>query len=133
MIYCVKCGTSNDENMNFCQKCGYTLSSTEIVVNTPEHNPDKGKAIASMVLGIISCVFCWFYGVIGLITGIIGLAIAMNIKKNPVSYSKNTGITTAGYICSLIGVIISAVIILIIVIACVSCIACTGCAGMGYY
>ena len=125
MIYCVKCGASNDENMNFCQSCGHTLSSTEVVTNSPAYNPLKGKAITSMVLGIVSLVFCWFYGILGLVPGIIGLSFAMNIKKIPEAYSKNAGFTNAGYICSLIGVIISAVIILIVLIACISCIACT--------
>lgn len=69
-------------------------------------------ATASLVLGILSIVFCFTYGVLGLILGIIGLVLSAkdrNIYRlNPEAYSydsyKNSN---AGRTCSLIGVILS--------------------------
>lgn len=84
------------------------------------NEPGKGAAIAGMVLGIISIV-TWFFGMgalIGLITGIIGLICASNAKK--AGYVG--GMRTAGFVCSLIGVIGSALVF-------VACVACVGVLG----
>lgn len=84
------------------------------------NEPGKGAAIASMVLGIISIV-TWFFGMgalIGLITGVIGLICASNSKKAGFV----GGMRTAGFVCSLIGVIGSALVF-------VACVACVGVLG----
>lgn len=74
-----------------------------------------GKAVASLVLGICSIV-CWFFGIgaiIGLILGIIGLILAGQAKR-----AGNTeGVRTAGFVCSLIGLIGSAIAVIIALIA----------------
>ena len=78
--------------------------------------PGKGAATGSLVLGIVSVVF-WFFGIgaiIGLVTGVIGLILASNAKKNGFV----GGLQTAGFVLSLIGVIGSAVVF-------VACLACT--------
>ncbi len=90
--------------------------------NEPTNNTDSGKniAIASMVLGIIS-VICWIFGVaafISVITGIIGLVLSSNAKKQGFKGS----FQTAGFVLSLIGLIGGLVIF-------VACIACAGCIG----
>lgn len=87
------------------------------------NEPGKGAAIASMVLGIISIV-TWFFGMgalIGLITGVIGLVCASNAKKAGFV----SGMRTAGFVCSLIGVIGSALVF----VACVACVGVLGTAG----
>ena len=79
--------------------------------------PGKGAAIAGLVLGIVSIV-CWFFGagaVIGLATGIVGIICSTNAKKAGFT----GGMQTAGFICSLIGLIGSA-------LAFVACGACAG-------
>lgn len=87
------------------------------------NEPGKGAAIASLVLGIISIV-TWFFGMgalIGLITGVIGLICASNAKNAGFV----GGMRTAGFVCSLIGVIGSALVF----VACVACVGVLGTAG----
>jgi len=70
------------------------------------------NATAVLVLGIISIPTCFCYGIIGLIVGIIALALSSRAKKlyeespnlyNEISF-KNM---KAGRICAIIGVILS--------------------------
>ena len=82
--------------------------------------PALPNATASLVLGIISIVMCWCYGVIGLILGIIGLVLgskAMTLyKQSPDVYSeasyKNAN---AGRICSIIGLILGGLYVCLII------------------
>ena len=88
------------------------------------NQPGKGAATASLVLGIISIVF-WFFGMgalVGLITGIIGLVLSSNAKKQGFV----GGTQTAGFVCSLIGLIGSALVF----VACVGCAGVIGAAGL---
>ena len=83
----------------------------------------KGLAVAGMVLGIVSIVF-WFFGagaLVGLVTGIIGLICSSSAKK--AGYIG--GMQTAGFVCSLIGLIGSALVF----VACVACLGAVGTAG----
>ena len=85
--------------------------------------PGRGQAIASMVLGIVSCVFMWFgYGsLIALACGIVGLFLWSSAKKQGYVGS----MLTAGFVLSLIGTILSALIF----VSCVACVGCAGCVG----
>ena len=100
---------------------------TETIVdgnnNEPYGQPGKGQAIASMVLGIVSVVF-WFFGagaIVGLVTGIIGIIMAESAKKK----GYVGGMRTAGLVCSIIGLVGSALVFL----ACVACASVLGTAG----
>jgi hypothetical protein len=86
--------------------------------NAPQNLPN---ATASLVLGIISIVGAFCYGIVGLICGIIGLVLANKDRKlyqeapelyAPASYST----TNAGRTCSIIGLIISGLFLLFIII-----------------
>jgi len=74
-----------------------------------------------LVLGIMSIVCCWCYGIIGLILGIIALVLAGKAKSlyeaNPGAYTpgsyKNLN---AGRICAFVGVALSSIYVLIILI-----------------
>jgi len=82
--------------------------------------PGKSAATASLVLGIVSVVF-WFFGmgaIVSVVCGIIGLITASNAKKQ----GFNGGTRTAGFICSLIGLIGGAIVF-------VACVACAGAIG----
>jgi hypothetical protein len=76
---------------------------------------------ASLVLGILSIVGCFCYGIVGTILGIIGLILANKDLKlyqaSPELYTEGSyrNVKT-GRICSIIGLVLS-VIYLIIVIA----------------
>jgi hypothetical protein len=88
------------------------------------YEPGKSQAITSLVLGIIGNVFWLFgwwsgYATIGsLIIGIIGILMAINSKK--MGYSGS--IRTAGFVLSIISVIIGSLVF----VACVACVACAG-------
>lgn len=84
--------------------------------------PGRGKAIASLVLGILSIV-CWFFAVssiVSIIFGIIGLILSSSAKKD----GYQGGIKTGGFVTSLIGLIGGAIIF----VACVACVGCVGAA-----
>ncbi len=78
------------------------------------------NATAVLVMGIMSIIFCWCWGIIGLTLGIIGLVLGIKSRKlyneDPDRYSlssyKNLN---AGYICSLIGTILSGLFVLVVV------------------
>ncbi|MBL0358851.1 MAG: DUF4190 domain-containing protein [Chitinophagaceae bacterium] len=78
------------------------------------------NATASLVLGIISIVATFCYG-IGIICGIIGLVLANKDKKlylaNPEMYTPSSyGTLNAGRVCSIIGVVLSALVIVAIIL-----------------
>jgi hypothetical protein len=98
--------------------------------NNPNQQPQQGgfyqqpslpNSTGVLVLGILSIVFCWTYGLVGLILGIIALALSSKAntiyQQNPNMYSiasyKNM---KAGRVCAIIGTVISAVWLLIIII-----------------
>lgn len=68
--------------------------------------PGQGASVASLVCGILSIVFCWCYGIVGLILGIVAL-VMYNGAKNQTGGMPN-GMAKAGFICGLIGSILSA-------------------------
>ena len=88
--------------------------------NYPVVVPGKNKAVASLVLGILSIVFIWggFSGFVSLILSVIGLILASSAKKD----GFDEGIRTAGFVTSLIGLIGG----LLAVLACVACIGAFG-------
>jgi hypothetical protein len=85
--------------------------------------PGKGKAVASLVLGILSVVFCWFgyIAAASLILSIIGLVLSVSAKKE-MQVSGNymaRGLSTGGLVLSIIGLSLSA-ILFICFLVCVS-------------
>ena len=87
----------------------------------PAEQPGKGLAIGSLVCGIVSLVFCWTgcVAIISLITGIVGIILSVNAKKQGFI----GGMSTAGLVMSIIGLIFGGITF----IACVSCGNCMGC------
>ena len=79
-------------------------------------------AVAGLVLGICAIVFGVIFGwtvvgaIVGIICGGLGLVFSIISKKN----GEVSGKTTAGLICSVIGLALS----VIILISCVACAAC---------
>ena len=83
----------------------------------------KGKAIASLVLGIIAVVF-WFFGALSLISvvcGIIGIILSASAKKS----GYTGGLATGGLVLSIIGLVGGAISF----IACVACVGTLGAMG----
>lgn len=79
------------------------------------------NSIGVLVLGILSIVFCWCYGVLSVVLGIVALVLASAGEKeyrlNPSAYSltsyKNL---KAGKTCAIIGLCLSGVAILCFII-----------------
>ncbi len=79
------------------------------------------NATAVLVLGIISIVGCFCYGIIGLILGIIALVLASKAntlyQQNPGAYSETSVKNMkAGKICAIIGTCCSAVYFVVLII-----------------
>lgn len=80
----------------------------------PQKTPGHGPAVASMVCGILSIVFCWCYGVVGLVLGII--ALAMYSKSKRLNGGLVIGMATAGLVCGIIGSIISGLMLIYFIV-----------------
>lgn len=79
------------------------------------------NATAVLVLGIISIVGCFCYGIVGVICGIVALVLASKDFKlynaNPSNYNEaSLKNLKAGKICAIIGVSLSALYILILIV-----------------
>ena len=87
----------------------------------PQYNPPKkndGKAVAGLILGIISIVSgCSGSGVLFGILGIVFSCMSRKeAKNNPNGTTGNSGLATGGLICSIIGIVISVIMILFTVV-----------------
>ena len=86
----------------------------------------NGKAIASLVLGIISlvCVFFGYGALLGIVLGVVGIILGVSAKKEAPS-----GMATAGLVLSIIALALCAITF----IACVACVGCLGTASLASY
>lgn len=78
------------------------------------------NATPVLVLGIISIVGCFCYGIIGLVCGIIAMVLAKKdlrlYNENPAGYTEGSyNNLKAGRVCAIIGLILSAIYLLIII------------------
>ena len=74
-----------------------------------------------LVLGILSIVLCWCYGIVGVILGIIALALSSKgnalYKANPNAYTLSSyNNMKAGKVCGIIGICLSTLIILYFIV-----------------
>lgn len=78
------------------------------------------RSIPVLVLGISSLVGCFCYGIPGLVTGIICLALSTKGQKlydeNPEKY-KGYGNLKAGRICGIIGLCLSSLFVIALIVA----------------
>lgn len=125
MAFCKQCGSELENGVKFCPKCGAAVESgvatnpTPPIASESRQQPEvkvksadtgHGLAIGSLVCGIIGIVL-WFFGytcLISVVLGIVGLVLAGNAKKE----GNTEGIRTAGFIVSLIALIIGIIITL---------------------
>jgi hypothetical protein len=102
----------NDINRQFAQQFGQQGGmGNQMVPNST----------GVLVLGIISIVTCWLYGILGLILGIVALAMSGSGKKayaeNPSQYTQASyNNLKAGRICAIIGVSLSALFMVYVII-----------------
>ena len=82
----------------------------------PGAYPGKGLSTASMVLGIVSLVISLpSFGTLGITTAIIGLILGIIGRKNAKEAGALTGTATAGIILSIVGMVLSVIIIISII------------------
>ncbi len=81
--------------------------------NAGNGNPSNGSATVSLVLGILSLVFIFLFAPVGLVLGIIGIIMANKAK----AIDPQNGSAKAGFVTSLIGLIICAIITVIMILA----------------
>ena len=82
---------------------------------------DLPNATAVLVLAILSLVFCWCYGFVGLILGILAVAIASAPRKayleHPEEYTeisyKNL---SAGRVCGIIGICVALAVVAFVIL-----------------
>ena len=83
--------------------------------------PQLPNSTAVLVLGILSIVVCWCYGLIGIVLGIIALVMSGKAKKE---YNDNFGKYSeqsyknmnAGKICAIIGTCLSSLYLIFIIV-----------------
>lgn len=82
----------------------------------PVKAPGTGLGIASLVLGIIAIITCWFAigGLAGLIGLILGIIAIVKLRKTPGS---KKGLAITGTILSVIGLVIGAVMTALLILA----------------
>jgi membrane glycosyltransferase len=77
------------------------------------------NATAVLVLGILSIVMCWTYGVLGLILGIIAIVLHRKDKEvyatNPAMYEQSFKNSKAGNVCGIIGIVLSVLFLLYVI------------------
>jgi len=87
-----------------------SIDTFEAKSQGPKKVPNE---MAVLILGILSLVFCFAYGIVGLILGIIALVMHKKDKElynsNPRAYEASFKNSKAGRICGLIGVILSSI------------------------
>lgn len=89
----------------------------------PQPKQTDGKSVCSLIMGILSLLFACVYGG-GLIFSIVGIIFGILAKKdanknNPMQQN-SSGMTTGGIVCSIIGGIISLLMLVFVVIAVVA-------------
>ncbi len=93
------------------------------LLNPSNYNAHQNlpNATTALVLGIISIVGSFCYGIVGLVCGIIGIVLANRDRKlyfeTPELYSASSYSTSsAGRVCSIIGIVLSSLIVVVMII-----------------
>lgn len=103
----------------------------------PQEDPNKQKALISLILGIASLALPWFFSwipvfglvvsIITLVLGIVGVVMSTKYKKlaaeSGIATSK--GMATAGLVLSIIGIVSSGIVLI-----CGACVLCAGALAM---
>lgn len=83
---------------------------------TPEQQSHNKQSVTAMVLGIISLVVTWF-PIIGLVLAIIGLTMSRSNRKFAEAHGfKENSMNTAGYVTSLVGLILGIITIVVTIL-----------------
>lgn len=106
------------------------------IVNKPKvFKEELPNSTTVLVLGILSLILCWCYGLFGFILGIIAIALSTAPKKmyaeNPDLYEMSSVKNlNAGRICAIIGVCIASLWIILLILFFIGIISFAGLAGL---
>ena len=67
----------------------------------PSASPTNGLAVASMVLGIISVLVWWLWGIVSIILGTLAIVFAARTPRG--QYGNRPGMATAGFVTGILG------------------------------
>lgn len=99
----------NGRNQNYSLETGYPANGRPVYMESKSPaEPTPGKAIASLILGICSILFCCS-GLIGMICAIVDLVLSSQLKKE-VSEVPTMG--KVGKVLGIIGLILGILVIL---------------------
>ncbi len=81
--------------------------------------PTSGKAVASLVLGILSIVGCCMGGLPGVVCGGLAVIFSRGVKTQILRgevHPSSQGMAVAGFVCGLIGLILGALFLAVILL-----------------
>lgn len=126
-MYCNHCGSQSDDSARYCSGCGQPLSAlsspiassaapnTETAPIAPPVGPEtEGKAVASLILGILSLTLFWIFA--GIPAIILGHMSYSKIRKS-MGRLTGEGMALAGLIMGYLSVAALPVILIIAAIA----------------
>jgi len=98
---------TNSGSYNYQDNTNQYYSATTYTDNSETQSAGTpGLAIASLIMGIISIVFCCCWGA-GIVFAVPGIFMARSANKK-----NKTGVGTAGMVCSIIGTVLNACMLL---------------------
>jgi type II secretory pathway pseudopilin PulG len=102
-MFCSNCGGDNPDNSTFCNRCGQKLNAQagQYAQSSPVTAKTDGKAVASLVLGILSVTILWILA--GIPAIILGHISRTSIRKS-MGELKGAGMAMAGLIMGYISV-----------------------------
>lgn len=108
-MFCQKCGTEVADDINYCPKCGNSISSEEKqVTNMPSISyQESGRGTLILILGIFSFIFGPF---LGIPAWIMGNSDLKKIKQGIISIGEKTS-TKIGMILGIITTLLIPVVI----------------------
>lgn len=99
------------------------MEQQDLLSNSPNLGAQQNlpNATTALVLGILSILGSFCYGIVGLICGIVGLILANRDKKlyqiSPELYlASSFGTSNSGRICCIIGIILSSLLVILIMV-----------------
>jgi type II secretory pathway pseudopilin PulG len=126
---CYQCGFVGWADAEFCKKCGAQVRPGESYQPPPRQwnqtagngdwstpQPKTGLAVASLIVGIISCLTISFFGLAATVGIILSIIALLKASHYPQEYG-GRGMATAGLVTSILSVAILVPVVLVAAIA----------------
>jgi len=123
VVTCPHCAAANPEYSKFCNQCGQQLTAAPTVVSPaaphvlPMAQPASGKAVAALVLGILSLVLAGFTA--GFFPGIPAMILG-KLEKDEIAAGRapvsGKSLARIGFWLGLAGTVISGIVVIALII-----------------